>query len=249
MIGDLLHPDSSPAGSRRGQYARARFLVCLACLLPTLLVAAPPTVHARSSRPVGGFSPAEPPRGTPGKDSSQVRPPESSPDVDEQRKRLAAHIADLLRLEKEGKPTEELEKQVNALIERLLPKDPTDVYGRRFDELLLAVVREHHPELIREVEQKIRAKNLAATRWALQSIRQALDHFNLDTALYPTTEQGLAVLSEDRGRGPYITRSFPIKDPWGHPFVYRFPSLAGRKPYDLFSVGPDGKEGTADDIE
>ena len=37
------------------------------------------------------------------------------------------------------------------------------------------------------------------------------------------------------------------EDPWGKPYAYRVPGKDGRK-YDLFSYGPDGQEGTKDDI-
>ena len=36
-------------------------------------------------------------------------------------------------------------------------------------------------------------------------------------------------------------------DPWGKPYIYRVPGKDGKK-YDLFSAGPDGQEGTDDDI-
>jgi len=36
-------------------------------------------------------------------------------------------------------------------------------------------------------------------------------------------------------------------DPWGRPYVYRCPGLRNRDGSDLFSLGPDGQEGTADD--
>ncbi len=37
------------------------------------------------------------------------------------------------------------------------------------------------------------------------------------------------------------------EDPWGKPYVYRVPGKDGKK-YDLFSAGPDGQEGTKDDL-
>jgi hypothetical protein len=37
-------------------------------------------------------------------------------------------------------------------------------------------------------------------------------------------------------------------DPWGNPYIYRYPSNHDTEPYDLLSAGPDGKEGTSDDI-
>jgi general secretion pathway protein G len=38
------------------------------------------------------------------------------------------------------------------------------------------------------------------------------------------------------------------KDPWGSAYVYYFPGKHNPNAYDLFSVGPDFKEGTQDDI-
>lgn len=37
------------------------------------------------------------------------------------------------------------------------------------------------------------------------------------------------------------------EDPWGKPYIYRVPGKDGRK-YNLFSSGPDGQEGTKDDL-
>jgi general secretion pathway protein G len=37
-------------------------------------------------------------------------------------------------------------------------------------------------------------------------------------------------------------------DPWHNPYIYYFPGKHNPSGYDLLSAGPDGKEGTADDI-
>ena len=37
-------------------------------------------------------------------------------------------------------------------------------------------------------------------------------------------------------------------DPWGNPFQYEFPGRRNPDSYDLWSFGPDGVNGTADDI-
>src|SRR5689334_15691653 len=47
-------------------------------------------------------------------------------------------------------------------------------------------------------------------------------------------------------RGPYL--SFLKPDPWGRPYVYHPGGPGGGRGYRVLSVGPDGKEGTADDI-
>ncbi len=37
-------------------------------------------------------------------------------------------------------------------------------------------------------------------------------------------------------------------DPWGNPYVYIVPGEHHRDSYDIFSMGPDGARGTADDV-
>lgn len=85
----------------------------------------------------------------------------------------------------------------------------------------------------------------------------AMKRFKLDMNRYPTEEEGLAALNrkdsipEDQQanwRGPYM-ESDVLKDKWNHALVYHFPGeLRGEQFYDLISFGPDGQEGTADDI-
>ena len=47
--------------------------------------------------------------------------------------------------------------------------------------------------------------------------------------------------------GPYIRESATSVDVWGNPFQYRRPGNDGR-PFDIWSFGPDGMDGTGDEI-
>lgn len=83
------------------------------------------------------------------------------------------------------------------------------------------------------------------------NIALALDLFEVDIGKYPTPEQGLAALRTapaevENWRGPYLKQE--PTDPWGRPYRYAFPGTHNPLDYDLFSLGPDGVEGTADDI-
>ena len=79
----------------------------------------------------------------------------------------------------------------------------------------------------------------------------ALDNFELDTGRYPTDEEGLGALIADPGaagwNGPYL-KSELRPDPWGNQYIYR---LDREHPgmYVLMSAGPDGQQGTQDDIK
>lgn len=91
----------------------------------------------------------------------------------------------------------------------------------------------------------------ATARSQIALIGTALDAYRLDTGNYPTTEQGLAALVESPGtapipanwRGPYLEKLRLPVDPWGNPYVYRYPGEHRTWSYDLSSLGRDGREG------
>ena len=93
-----------------------------------------------------------------------------------------------------------------------------------------------------------------AAKIQISSFGSALDLFFLDTGRYPTSNEGLAVLTQRPGdaatwNGPYLRGTVVPADPWGRPYVYRSPGEHG--PYDIVSYGEDGREGgtgTATDI-
>jgi general secretion pathway protein G len=81
---------------------------------------------------------------------------------------------------------------------------------------------------------------------ALHAMRAALERFRIDCGRYPSTAEGLRALVRDSDfigwRGNYINRLGP--DPWSRKYVYRLEGQA----MTLLSLGPDGREGTADDV-
>ena len=81
----------------------------------------------------------------------------------------------------------------------------------------------------------------------------ALDMFEVDNGRYPTTQEGLKVLVEqptgmETWKGPYIKGVKIPEDPWKNEYVYICPGSKNKSGYDLYSLGPDGKEGGEDDI-
>lgn len=95
------------------------------------------------------------------------------------------------------------------------------------------------------------------TKVQIDQIGEALDRFSLDMRRFPTEDEGLDVLwnqelledeqEQQNWRGPYMDQL--SADPWGNDWVYRFPGeIRGEEYYDLISYGPDGEEGTEDDI-
>ncbi|MCH7504759.1 type II secretion system major pseudopilin GspG [PVC group bacterium] len=85
------------------------------------------------------------------------------------------------------------------------------------------------------------------------NIAGALDLYELDNGLYPTTDQGLAALirkpsSAKNWNGPYLKKRRIPKDPWGNPYQFQNPGTNNTDDYDLFSMGKDASPGTEDDI-
>jgi len=96
------------------------------------------------------------------------------------------------------------------------------------------------------------------TKIQIDAFKQALDLFKLHMGRFPTEEEGLRVLwSQDaledeeeaeKWSGPYLEDPKP-RDLWGNDWVYRYPGeIRGEAFYDIISPGPDGEEGTEDDI-
>lgn len=105
--------------------------------------------------------------------------------------------------------------------------------------------------------------------------QSALEKYSLDMNKFPNTEEGLAALMTDPGSGgdsmgesggdglddgsetdggsnwdgPYLKGTTLPKDPWGKAYKYEYPPTHGKgdEP-DIWSAGPDGEEGTEDDV-
>jgi len=82
----------------------------------------------------------------------------------------------------------------------------------------------------------------------LSSIKTALDAYEVDNGFYPKSLQDL-IQQPNNARnwhGPYL-ETLP-QDPWGNPYVYSYPGRHNPNGFDIYSIGPDGKAGTDDDI-
>jgi len=138
---------------------------------------------------------------------------------------------------------------------KILTKILKDSRGFTLIELMLVIivigvlVAMVAPRLAGKSQQ---AKDAAARADINANLSAGLDMFEMHNGRYPTTDEGLAALrtapsGASSWKGPYLKRTVSL-DPWGKPYVYRSPGQHNREDYDLFSTGPDGVEGTADDI-
>lgn len=91
---------------------------------------------------------------------------------------------------------------------------------------------------------------VTAAKTDIATIEQAMEMYKLDNHRYPTTDQGLTALVEKPNTSPvpkkwnpagYLKKNALPVDPWGGQYQYLSPGAVG--PFDLYSLGADGKEG------
>ncbi len=88
---------------------------------------------------------------------------------------------------------------------------------------------------------------------SVANLAGAINRFEQDTGRFPTNDEGIRALYQKptaavrEWNGPYIEQS-DLNDPWTHQFLYQNPGTHNTAGFDLYSAGPDGQPGTADDI-
>lgn len=84
----------------------------------------------------------------------------------------------------------------------------------------------------------------------VQVLSGVISKFFVDTGRYPTNAEGLNALmtkpADLKEWSQYLDK-LP-NDPWNQPYHYAYPGKHNPKTFDVYSSGPDQKEGTADDI-
>jgi general secretion pathway protein G len=90
-------------------------------------------------------------------------------------------------------------------------------------------------------EQMGKAKS-AEQRIKIQQMAGQIEMYKLEVGRYPENLQALAKQPPgvDKWNGPYVKEA-DLKDSWGNDYRYTVPGQG--KPYDLTSLGSDGKEG------
>ncbi len=98
------------------------------------------------------------------------------------------------------------------------------------------------------------AAKVKAAKTQLGSLNLSLNRFEIDVKRFPTSSEGLRVLVEKPSDGakdwlgPYLDGNTIPLDQWGNAWNYRVPGQHRQDGFDLWSNGPDGREGGGDDI-
>jgi general secretion pathway protein G len=90
----------------------------------------------------------------------------------------------------------------------------------------------------------------------VKTLETAIDRYDGDMGRPPTNEQGLLALVQcpadvhnpDDWAGPYVKSTAISRDPWGSEYQYASPGRGDGRHFDIWSFGPDGIDGTDDDI-
>ena len=77
-------------------------------------------------------------------------------------------------------------------------------------------------------------------------IGKSVELYKLQNAGYPSTAQGLNALASPP-KGKPIMEGVP-QDPWGNDYIYVVPGAKNTNKFDVRSKGPDGVEGSEDDV-
>ena len=102
------------------------------------------------------------------------------------------------------------------------------------------------PKMVGRGEQA----RVAAAKTDIASISSALETYEVDNGLYPTSDEGLAALLVAPGNapgwhGPYLTH--PPKDPWGNTYVYSYPGQHNTTGFDVYTTS-GGKDTSGNEI-
>lgn len=97
--------------------------------------------------------------------------------------------------------------------------------------------------------------NIKAATVQVQMFEKAIDYYRLDMNKVPDSLEDLINTPSDqrlakRWSGPYLPANRGLRDPWDNEYKYNPKGKNNPNPggYDVWSMGPDGQDGTEDDI-
>jgi general secretion pathway protein G len=104
------------------------------------------------------------------------------------------------------------------------------------------------------VTKYLRKAKAQTAKIQVDALSAAVDGFHLDTGRFPTNDEGLKSLVDRPANananawdGPYLKKRDSLIDPWGRPYLYRFPGQHGE--YDIYTLGSDNREGGEGDAQ
>ncbi|HNX26491.1 MAG TPA: type II secretion system major pseudopilin GspG [Phycisphaerae bacterium] len=109
--------------------------------------------------------------------------------------------------------------------------------------------------VLTKIAGKGKQARIAAAQAQIANLKSALNNFEIDCGRFPTTAEGLdALITRPSSLGDnvqwraYLDDNKLPQDPWGKPYIYLCPGTINTDGFDIYSAGPDGQQGTQDDI-
>jgi general secretion pathway protein G len=95
--------------------------------------------------------------------------------------------------------------------------------------------------------------NEKAAKVQVFALERAIENYNMTTRQYPASMEDLVTEPSDeklgkKWAGPYLPANKDLIDPWDNPYKYDAKGKKNQDGYDVWSTGPDGQDGTEDDI-
>lgn len=107
--------------------------------------------------------------------------------------------------------------------------------------------------VVTKVASKIDQARETTTKANLKALAAAVNQFRMDTARFPSEDEGLLALIEQPSDvetwepGGYLETTEIPKDGWGNEFIFELYPESGKQ-FAIRSCGPDGEQGTEDDL-
>jgi len=107
--------------------------------------------------------------------------------------------------------------------------------------------------LVRNFMGQTDRARVITTKANLKILHSAISHFKMETGRFPTEDEGLIALIEQPSDvetwepGGYLESTEIPKDGWQNDFIYELYPESGKQ-FVIRSCGPDGEEGTEDDL-
>ncbi len=109
--------------------------------------------------------------------------------------------------------------------------------------------------VVKKVASQVDKARIVTTKANLKLLHSAVNQFRMDTGQYPSEDMGLLDLIEQPmdlpegvwQTGGYLETTDLAMDGWGNEFVFQLYPESGKQ-FVIISFGPDGEEGTEDDL-
>jgi len=107
--------------------------------------------------------------------------------------------------------------------------------------------------VVTKVASKIDQARETTTKANLKALAAAVNQFRMDTARFPTEDEGLLALIDQPSDvvtwepGGYLETTEIPRDGWGNEFIFELYPESGKQ-FVIRSSGPDGEQGTEDDL-